>query len=193
MTPQYEARIAPFINVPFTITQQFGEEYGHRALDIATATALGNVPVYSVCKGTIILNVELHSSYGNYIIIKGDDGMGYLYAHLDKPSPVTVGERVDIGSFVGNEGSTGESTGIHLHFEMQDISTHDWVYRAPWSYYTNPADFMGIPNVKNIWAIYDGTPIPPTPGEKIKRKKFPWVLYARKLRNKKVDFFNKTL
>lgn len=182
MTPSYNALIAPFINVPFTVTSVFGIQSTrtHRGIDIATATALGNVNLYSVCKGTIILN-QYSDSYGWNIIMKGDDGMGYLYAHMAEQSPLIVGTKVGIGTFVGREGSTGNSSGIHLHFEMQDISTHNWIYQAPIETYTNPATFMEIPNQEGIWAIYDGTPIPPTP---IKRKKktFPWVLYARKLR-----------
>ena len=106
--------------------------------------------------------------------------MGFLYAHLKEPSVKNVGDTVNIGEFVGIEGTTGSSTGIHLHLEMQDISTHSWIFHAPKETYTNPADFLGIPNVEGTVAIYYGTPIPTTP----KRNKFKWVLYARKLRNK---------
>ena len=60
-------------------------------------------------------------------------------------------------------GTTGSSSGIHLHLEMQDLTNHDWIYRAEKEVYTNPADFMGIPNVEGISAIYYGTPIPPEP------------------------------
>lgn len=80
----------------------------------------------------------------------------------------------------GIEGTTGSSTGIHLHVEMQDISTHNWIFGADKSYYTNPAEFMGIPNVDGTVCIYNGTPIdppepeppepePPTPSSKKKR------------------------
>lgn len=86
--------------------------------------------------------------------------MGFLYAHLNEPTPLSVGDSVQIGSFVGNEGTTGSSTGIHLHIEMQDISTHDWVFRAPKEYYTNPAEFMGFPNKEGISVIYYGEPKP---------------------------------
>lgn len=65
---------------------------------------------------------------------------------------------------------------------MQDISQHDWIYQAPKETYTNPATFMGIPNQEGISVIYYGTPIPPMPS--IKKSKFKWVLYAKKLRNR---------
>lgn len=74
-------------------------------------------------------------------------------------------------------GTTGSSTGIHLHLEMQDISQHDWIYQAPKETYTNPAEFMGIPNQEGISVIYYGTPIPP---EKVNLNK--WL----KARTKKI-------
>lgn len=186
MNNPIEARIAPFINVPFMITQIFGritsDGSPHRGLDIATATSLGNVELYSVCEGQVILN-QYDNSYGWYIILKGDDGMGYLYAHLNSRSLVDVGSRVSIGTLVGYEGTSGTSTGIHLHMEMQNIKDHPWLYRQPITAYENPAVFMGIPNVYGTWAEYNGIPLPPTPTEK-KNRHFPWVLYARKLRSR---------
>ena len=118
--------------------------------------------------------------YGNYIIMKDSQtGMGFLYGHLHEPSNKNIGDSVQIGEQVGLEGTTGSSTGIHLHLEMQDISEHDWIYRAEKEVYTNPATFMGIPNVEGISVIYYGTPIPPTPIFKNSNK---WL----KARSKKI-------
>lgn len=183
----YYARIAPFINVAFTVTSVWWEQpRNHRGLDIATPYALGNVPVYSMCNGTIIFNGEDVGGYGYYIIMKDSTtNMGFLYAHLNKPSPLAVGTPIVVGQYVGNEGQTGHATGIHLHVEMQDLTNHGWIYGAPKETYSNPAEFMGFPNQEGIWIYYDGTPIdPPTPTPTFKRVKFPWVLYARKNRNK---------
>lgn len=80
--------------------------------------------------------------------------MGFLYAHMNEPSMLSVGDKVQIGSLVGYEGTTGSSSGIHLHVEMQDISNHSWVFQAPKEYYTNPAEFMGFPNQEGISVIY---------------------------------------
>lgn len=186
MNADYQARIAPFIDVIFYVTSVWWEQpRNHRGLDIATPTALGNVPVYSMCDGTIVTNAYNEGGYGNYIIMKDDTtGMGFLYAHLVERSPLLVGSKIKIGEQVGREGSTGNSTGIHLHVEMQDISTHNWIYGADKSYYENPAEFMGFPNVEGISVYYDGVPYIP-PVENKKRKNFPWVLYARKLRKNK--------
>lgn len=86
-----------------------------------------------------------------------------MYGHMHQPSPLNVGDTVQIGQQVGLEGTTGSSTGIHLHLELQDISEHSWIYRAPKEVYSNPAEFMGIPNQEGISVFYNGTPIPPEP------------------------------
>jgi len=161
----YTARIAPFINVTFYVTSVWWEEpRNHRGLDIATPSSLGNVPVYSMCNGTVVHKDWDENGYGNYIIMKDSTtGMGFLYGHLHEPSNKNVGDTVQIGEQVGLEGTTGHSTGIHLHVEMQDISEHSWIFHASKETYTNPATFMGFPNEEGISIIYEGTPLPPTP------------------------------
>lgn len=115
--------------------------------------------------GSVILKQYDAGGFGNYIIIKGDDGKGFLYGHMREASPLSVGDRVEIGTYVGHEGTTGASTGVHLHLEMQDLSNRGWIFGADLSEYLNPADFMGFPNTANISVIYNGTPGPgPGPG-----------------------------
>lgn len=180
------ANIAPFINVTFWVTSEWWEQpRNHRGLDIATATAGGSVPVYSMTDGVVYRSDfsgsnEEKTGYGNVIIIKDSNGMGYLYAHLNSRD-VSVGDTVKQGQKIGMEGETGEAYGMHLHVEMQDISSHEWVYRADKSYYSNPADYMGIPNVEGTECYYDGTPYTPTPIITIKKKhKFKFYFYKRK-------------
>ena len=67
---------------------------------------------------------------------------------------------------------------------MQDLTNRNWIFNGNREDYLNPADFMGIPNVEGISAIYDGTPVPPTPSYTRPKSKFKWVLYANKLRKK---------
>ena len=187
----YNANIAPFINQTFWVTSEFWEERAgpryHKGLDIAVPFDLDNptdVYVYSMCNGTCIYRGYEADGYGNYLILKADDGTGFLYGHLripQLPVLVDVGDRVTIGQAVGYEGSTGYSTGPHLHLEMQPLgnSTH-WYHGDDITRYINPAEWMGFPNVEGISVFYDGVPIFP-PEEK--KRGFPWVLYARKLRN----------
>lgn len=185
-------RIAPFINVTFWVTSVWWElPRNHRGLDIATATAGGSVPIYSMCTGTVIRS-EVSGSltekvgYGNVVIIEDDvTHMGFLYAHLARRD-VSLGDHVVVGEQIGMEGETGEAYGMHLHLEMQDLTNHDWQYRAPKEVYTNPAEWMGIPNVEGTECFYNGIPVPPpTPVvDVVKKNKFKWVLYARKFRNR---------
>lgn len=183
----YEARIAPFINEIFYVTSIFGEERAsgvlHKGIDIATPSAGGGANLYSMCNGTVVNVTNQPSGFGHYMIMKDAvTGMGFLYAHMKERTPLNVGDSVSIGQYVGFEGTSGSSTGIHLHLEMQDISNNDWIFGAPLSTYNNPADFMGFPNVEGISVIYDGEPIPPT---QFIKNEFPWVLYAKKLRIKR--------
>lgn len=189
----YNANIAPFINRTFWVTSEFWEERPgpryHKGLDIAVPYNIESptdVFVYSMCNGTCIYTGYDADGYGNYTIIKSDDGIGFLHGHLripNFPRLVEMGDRVVIGQAIGYEGSTGSSTGPHLHLEMQNMgSSNSWYYGNDFTRYINPAEWMGFPNVEGISVFYDGIPIFP-PEEK--KRGFPWVLYARKLRNRR--------
>lgn len=78
----------------------------------------------------------------------------------------------------------GNVTGRHLHLECS--TTQAWQC----STFLNPCNILGIPNVDNTIIEYDGSIEPPDPPDppvttNYKKTKFKWVLYARKLRNKK--------
>ena len=66
--------------------------------------------LYSMCNGIILTKNYDEDGYGNYIIIKGNDGKGFLYAHMREASQLSIGEEVKIGDYVGHEGTTGNST-----------------------------------------------------------------------------------
>lgn len=181
---QYKANIAPFINVTFYVTSVWWElPRNHRGLDIATPSSLGNVPLYSMCNGRVVHKGNDPDGFGYYIIMKDDfSRLGFLYAHMNEPSHLNVGDSVQVGQFVGYEGTTGNSTGIHLHLEMQDLTSHDWIFNADKSYYINPATYMGIPNEEGISVIYEGTPVTPNPPSPTpigkKRKGYNFVLFG---------------
>lgn len=75
-------------------------------------------------------------SYGNLVIVKGDNGLRYYYAHL-KTILVKKGERVAKDQPLGVMGSTGNSTGPHLHFEIRRGANKDTRI--------SPASSLGIP------------------------------------------------
>lgn len=164
--------IAPFINDRFLITSKWwserinpvtGQTEIHRGLDIATS---GSKPVYSMLDG-IVHSIGYDNSRGNWIIIKDDNsnspyyGYATLYMHLANIPDVSVNERVVKGQKVGDEGTTGTSTGIHLHVEMQDLNRWNNVWHSSYikTDYLDPTEFMGIDNIEGTWWIYDGTPI----------------------------------
>ncbi len=73
-------------------------------------------PIYAAKAGTVIVSA-LSSSYGNYVVISHGSGNTTLYAHMSQRK-ATVGQYVEQGDVIGITGSTGNSTGPHLHFEV---------------------------------------------------------------------------
>lgn len=58
-------------------------------------------------------------SYGYYVEVDHGDGFSTVYAHFKAPPPVRIGQQVAQGQVVGYAGTTGYSTGVHLHFETR--------------------------------------------------------------------------
>ena len=85
----------------------------HGGLDLA---APSHTPVYAVLNGWV-LSAGQHKSYGNYIIISYGNMIYTLYGHLSKVF-VKTGDYVETGRLVGSVGSTGLSSGPHLHYEI---------------------------------------------------------------------------
>ena len=88
----------------------------HRGLDIA---APAGTPIYSVQDGTVIQAVHGHASYGNYILIADDKGRETRYAHCSVLT-AAEGQKVKTGDKIAEVGSTGNSTGNHLHIEIKE-------------------------------------------------------------------------
>lgn len=91
----------------------------------------------------IYLGIGGTTQDGWAVIIKMDSGIAFEYQHMQSECILVEGSRVLNGQFIGVEGTTGQITGLHLHMEMQDLSSgRDWDYNANLSSYMNPADFM---------------------------------------------------
>jgi murein DD-endopeptidase MepM/ murein hydrolase activator NlpD len=105
-----------------TITSKYGwrDSGFHHGLDIA-----GNLgdPVQAAAGGVVSCTGYI-SLYGNTVIIDHSDGKQTLYAHLSQIK-VKPGDRVARGSIIATVGSTGRSTGPHLHFEIKQGDTRD--------------------------------------------------------------------
>ena len=87
----------------------------HRAIDIATAWG---APVYAAGEGRVIRAGWLYTGYGFSVVIRHPNGLVTLYSHMTNPA-VQVGDWVQRGQQIGLVGSTGNSTGPHVHFEVR--------------------------------------------------------------------------
>lgn len=89
------------------------------ALDIANGSS---PPVIAADAGTVIFSGCFSWGYGCHIIIDHNNGYRSLYGHLSRRD-VEQGNIVSQGQQIGQMGSTGRSTGTHLHFEIRQGST----------------------------------------------------------------------
>ena len=121
----------------FTRTQGFGcsslpfysfnEEYGcplHNGLDLA---APSGTPLHAAAAGTVITSGWCNCGLGYYVEIDHGDGVHTLYGHMRGQPSVSAGQQVSQGEAIGEVGSTGISTGPHVHFMV----TVDGVARNP--------------------------------------------------------------
>ncbi len=102
-----------------TITSRFGvrssiRKSAHTGLDIGVSRG---TPVKAAASGSVIY-AGYKGSYGNLVIISHGNGVQTYYAHLDKLL-VSAGDKVSQGAEIAKSGSTGNSTGPHLHFEVR--------------------------------------------------------------------------
>lgn len=95
--------------------------HGHNGIDIAAPTGSS---ILSAADGRVILAKVggWGGGYGNYVIIQHPNGMQTLYAHMSSVA-VSVGNSVKQGQLIGRVGSTGHSTGPHLHIEVHKIGS----------------------------------------------------------------------
>ncbi len=96
----------------------FGEDrgsYRHRGQDISAASG---TPLVAVTASRVAYRRYQASGAGNYLVLHGADGTDYVYMHMRETAAVREGTHVSAGQHVGRVGSTGRSSGPHLHFEM---------------------------------------------------------------------------
>ncbi|WP_347297565.1 peptidoglycan DD-metalloendopeptidase family protein [Dolosigranulum savutiense] len=101
----------------------------HTGVDISSGT---NSPIVAAKSGTVVAsNSGYNWGYGNYVDIDHGDGFMTRYAHLAPGWKASVGQKVAAGERIGTQGTTGASTGVHLHFEIHKNGKH-----------TNPENYM---------------------------------------------------
>ncbi|BCJ37743.1 hypothetical protein Athai_52460 [Actinocatenispora thailandica] len=100
----------------YTVTSQFGARWGtnHPGIDLAVATG---TPVYAAHSGTVTL-AGADGGYGNGVEIDDGAGLSTVYGHNSSVT-VSAGQHVTRGQLIAYSGSTGDSTGPHVHFELR--------------------------------------------------------------------------
>ena len=101
-----------YISCHFGEVDAFGNT-GHRGTDIP---APEGTPILAAHSGTVLVS-GWNDSYGNQVLLDNGAGLSTRYAHMTATA-VTAGETVTAGQVIGYVGSTGDSTGNHLHFEV---------------------------------------------------------------------------
>jgi murein DD-endopeptidase MepM/ murein hydrolase activator NlpD len=95
------------------VSQEF--HGGHAGMDIF---APSGTPIYAAKGGTVISAGFNSGGYGNLVLVAHGDGLVTAYAHMSQII-ASEGQQVGQGTILGLEGSTGRSTGPHLHFETR--------------------------------------------------------------------------
>ena len=120
----------------YSITDKFGMRTHpvtgvykmHTGVDVA-GSGIRNKPILAANSGTV-LKAGRHSAYGNYVVIDHGGGCSTLYGHASSLN-VSVGQKVSRGDVIAYVGSTGYSTGPHLHFEIYENGE----YKNPLSFF----------------------------------------------------------
>lgn len=115
----------------YSLTSQYGNRtiFGsvsfHKGIDISGPNVYGK-PIVAANSGKVIIafnNDRAGYSYGKYVVIDHGGGKTTLYGHMSKLN-VSAGQTVKQGDVIGYVGSTGQSTGAHLHFEVRVNGQH---------------------------------------------------------------------
>jgi len=146
-----------FGNTPFaTANPQIYNGKGHTGVDFKASIG---TPIKAALSGTVVGMFDTDSvpgcySFGRWIMVRHDDGLSTLYAHLSVQS-VSVGEHVETGQVIGYSGNTGYTTGPHLHFGVYatqgveikkfdtSVNCHDAIIPvADFKAYLNPLSYL---------------------------------------------------
>ena len=130
----------------FSITATYGQTgkhwaNKHKGVDFVCK----NKEIYSTCDGVVRVVAYDEKGWGRYISI-GEGEKRHLYCHLESVK-VTEGAKVKVGQLIGVMGSTGNSTGVHLHYQVNNASGTA----------LNAAEYLSIPNKQGEYNSDDFT------------------------------------
>ena len=105
--------------------------------DHVRVVAPAGTPVYAAADG-VVVGAAPNGRYGNWILLEHANGIQTGYAHIENGGLlVSRGQRVEAGQLIARAGSTGGSTGCHLHYEVRPGGTS-----------TDPAPFMSARGIR---------------------------------------------
>jgi murein DD-endopeptidase MepM/ murein hydrolase activator NlpD len=120
----------------------------HNGMDMGFGVAnIEGTPIKAAKGGTVTF-AGVDGSYGNRVVIDHGDGYRSTYSHMFETPDVSDGETVSGGTTLGGIGTTGGSTGNHLHFEIYDVAAGDYI---------DPMGFMAVENPSDL--VVGDTPL----------------------------------
>ena len=146
MYPTRFIGIAAYFHDP-AYKKKFGTE--HNGIDLYRDEKK-DIPIYSAGKGKVYAikdNDHTGKSWGNYVKIDHGNNVYTLYGHLQDGIKVKVGQEVDTNTVLGIMGTSGNSTGIHTHYE-------DYLGGASTKYRVNPIDYTYANHTDYRFSIY---------------------------------------
>lgn len=127
-----ESRFIIPLKEGYVISSPFGDRGAelHNGIDLAVPE---NTLIYASSKGKVTAK-GFDPSAGNYVILEHENGLKTSYFHMNRAA-VSLNQTVEMGEMIGFVGSTGNSTGAHLHFAINT---------ELWSGYMNPANYLNF-------------------------------------------------
>ena len=144
LTSPYGSRVHP-------ITKKQSMHWG---IDIGAA---GGTPIYSTVNGTVNTNTFNDGGYGNYLSITAADGTRHYYAHMKSPAIPKKGATVVAGQKIGYVGTTGASTGNHLHYEIRksdNTRISPDTYKYPTTIFNSGSAGYGIGDIGSLIQLH---------------------------------------
>lgn len=182
------------------MSQNEGGDYSHAgtlAIDFLGWGANGRIykaPYYAPCSCTCIASTESANRIwqSDNPVLYADETIDYVtwvQAHDNNPLP--VGTHLNQGDLLGHTGTAGEVTGDHVHFNFAKGKYANWEQVPPFNRWQLKNsmhiydvcfvnDSVIVQGYNHNWVTYKGSV---TPSDN-KKHKFPWVVYAKKIRNK---------
>jgi hypothetical protein len=129
----------------FRVTQREYGAFSHRLIPAMDLVGITGPQIYGTCEGTVTRAgwedfTDKKAGFGYYVRVTDKNGNNYYFAHMSAIY-VYVGQKVSYNTILGLMGTTGNSTGLHLHYEV----------RRPDKTRLSVAQLMGIPNAEGTY------------------------------------------